>query len=146
MGFGTLEDQTASAELVLFPEVYQNYASILKKEEPVLIEGTVSVKEEEAPSILVTRIVAASSLPRSKPVKTLFIKIPSQTDARIQPLLELVKKRPGQTEVKVYFSDEQKYRYLREIPNLRWTNRRERSWKHCFPGKNWYTGKRLKTL
>ena len=52
MGFATLEDFSGTAEVIVFPNLYEEAAPVLESEEPVVIRGRVSVKEDEAPSII----------------------------------------------------------------------------------------------
>ena len=46
MAFVTLEDLSGSVEMVVFPEVYQASAELLKSDTPLLVSGTLDVGEE----------------------------------------------------------------------------------------------------
>ncbi len=56
MAFFTLEDQSGVIECLAFPKVYQRDHDIIAADEAVFVEGNLSVREEEAPKVLVTTI------------------------------------------------------------------------------------------
>ena len=57
MAFLTLEDQYGQFEVIVFPNVLESQAQLLAREQPVWVEGRVSVKEEEEPKILAERFL-----------------------------------------------------------------------------------------
>lgn len=52
MAFITLEDLYGSMEIIVFPTVLKKYRSLLSGENAVIIEGHISIKEEELPKII----------------------------------------------------------------------------------------------
>lgn len=56
MGFITLEDLTGQIEGLVFPKVFEKYDGVFKADDIVVVEGKLSVREEEEPKILVDRI------------------------------------------------------------------------------------------
>lgn len=58
MAFLTLEDLYGQFEVIVFPTVLETHAQLLSLEQPVWVEGRVSVKEEEVPKILAERLLA----------------------------------------------------------------------------------------
>lgn len=56
MGFLTLEDQTGQVECLLFPKVYDRYSRSIAADQPVLITGRLSIREEEDPKLIVDTI------------------------------------------------------------------------------------------
>jgi len=57
MAFLTLEDLYGQFEVIVFPNVLESQAQLLAREQPVWVEGRVSVKEEEEPKILAERFL-----------------------------------------------------------------------------------------
>ena len=56
MAFVNLEDLYGTAEIVVFPKVYQKSASILESGEPLVVVGRINVKEDAPPAILADEI------------------------------------------------------------------------------------------
>ncbi len=52
MAFVTLEDLFGSMEIIVFPSTYTKYSAMLAEENTVLINGRISIKEEEQPKII----------------------------------------------------------------------------------------------
>jgi len=52
MAFVTLEDLLGQMEVIVFPSVLEKYGAFLKPELPIWIEGKISVREDEAPKII----------------------------------------------------------------------------------------------
>lgn len=58
MAFITLEDRFGEIECLIFPTKYQQFFNLIKEDAPLCIEGTVSLREEEEPKILVNNITS----------------------------------------------------------------------------------------
>ncbi len=52
MAFGVIEDIFGTAELLVFPKVYEKYAGLLMPENIVVITGRLSIREDDTPKIL----------------------------------------------------------------------------------------------
>ncbi|MBQ3157333.1 MAG: DNA polymerase III subunit alpha [Clostridia bacterium] len=57
MGFITLEDLTGQIECLVFPKVYEKYQAMMAVDDLVVLTGKLSVREEEAPKLLVDRLI-----------------------------------------------------------------------------------------
>ena len=57
MAFVTLEDGSASMELLVFPKTLERYSHLLTFDAVIAVSGTVSAREEEDPKLLCDRIV-----------------------------------------------------------------------------------------
>ncbi len=98
MAFITLEDLTGEIELIIFPGVLSAYGHMLTTGSAIAVRGTISVREEEDPKILVNGIMnlernggntplftEEQKKPRANapalavPVQKLYLKVPSQT-------------------------------------------------------------------
>ena len=69
MGFVTLEDLTGQIEGLVFPKVYEQIGPLLQEDSVVVLSGKLSVREEEAPKLLVDRVcpLADWRFPADKP-------------------------------------------------------------------------------
>ena len=61
MGFVTLEDLTGRIECLIFPAVWERVGSILSPDLPVLLTGTLSVRDEEDTKLLVNTVEPLST-------------------------------------------------------------------------------------
>ncbi len=57
MAFVTLVDRYAEMECLIFPKVYTEYSHLLYADSALAIRGTISLREEETPKLLVDKIV-----------------------------------------------------------------------------------------
>ena len=57
MAFLTMEDMLGTYEVIVFPETFNKYSSILQENRVLLIEGRVSMKEDEPPKLLAQNIL-----------------------------------------------------------------------------------------
>ena len=48
MAFAVLEDRFDSFDVVIFPKQYEQYHSVLKEDTPLLVKGTVSIRDGKA--------------------------------------------------------------------------------------------------
>ena len=110
MAFISIEDKTGEMEAVVFASKFEQYSPMLLAESPVIINGTLSVKDDEAPKILLNSCTPLIENDRfaSKKSKTLYLKVPSVNSAEVQNALKLIGKG-GQAEVVLYDTQTQKY-------------------------------------
>ena len=57
MAFVQLEDLYGVTEVLVFPKVFERVASALQTDAPVLMSGKLSIREDEAPKLLLDRVV-----------------------------------------------------------------------------------------
>ena len=63
MAFVQLEDMYGVTEVLVFPKVYEKVANQLNTDEPVLMSGKLSVREDEAPKLLLDKVVPLRGAP-----------------------------------------------------------------------------------
>ncbi len=56
MAFVTVEDLYGQMEVIVFPNIYERFAKYLSKESQIIVEGKISIKEDEQPKILADKI------------------------------------------------------------------------------------------
>ncbi|HAA80509.1 MAG TPA: DNA polymerase III subunit alpha, partial [Thermoanaerobacter sp.] len=89
MAFVTIEDLYGTVEVIVFPTVYEKYSSIIKEDNPVVVRGKVSLKEEEEPKILCDEIKPLSQAI----VKKLYLNL--QDSTKIEIVKQILRKNPG---------------------------------------------------
>ncbi len=75
MAYLTLEDLTGQLECLVFPRIYQTYQPLLQQDQPVILNGRVSVREDEEPRVIVD---SAEPLVQKAPVarqSRLYLKV-----------------------------------------------------------------------
>ncbi|MDO4483515.1 MAG: OB-fold nucleic acid binding domain-containing protein [Clostridia bacterium] len=69
MGFCTLEDLTGQIECLVFPKVYERCQSQLNTDALVVLTGKLSIREEEAPKLLVERVTPLEDWESQAPLR-----------------------------------------------------------------------------
>ena len=124
MAYVTVEDDTASMEMLAFSNVLGQYGGYLKENEPVVITGRLSLRDEKEPQIIVNRARPITDLAQrpqreeAPPVQvsqaqTLYLKLPGESDPRYRKVRAIVNMFPGDGVVKVFFADTRKMRGAR---------------------------------
>jgi DNA polymerase-3 subunit alpha len=57
MGFITIEDLSGQIECLVFPKVYEKYQAMMAVDDLVVLSGKLSIREDEAPKLLVDTLV-----------------------------------------------------------------------------------------
>lgn len=99
MAFVTLEDLYGPMELIVFPTVLHRYADLLVEENIVLVNGRISIKEEEQPKIICDEVKQLNKVN----IERLYLKIDEPVDKDIRnSLISLLKFFNGKTPVCFY--------------------------------------------
>jgi len=112
MAFVTLEDLYGTMEIIVFPTVLNKYSNLLTEENIVLINGRISIKEEEQPKIIcdqVQPLKKASDLAKEDKIKIqkLYIRLRGEFDTeKMDSLMALLKFFNGNTPVCLYYEDQ----------------------------------------
>lgn len=121
MAFITLEDLTGEIELILFPGPLAAHTYLLTTGSIIAVRGTISVREEEEPKILVNSVMALEKNGGGTPLFTqketkektpdraapehtqkLYIKVPSQNSAAFRRASAFLSIFPGNIPVTFY--------------------------------------------
>lgn len=105
MAFITLEDLYGTVECIVFPTSYRSYGDLIEEDSLIVIEGKISLNEEEDPKIICERI---SELNKTAE-ETMYLKIEKDrnidTFSRIKKVLA---RHRGEVPVYVYMEDDDK--------------------------------------
>lgn len=78
MAFLQLEDLYGTAEVVVFPNVYEAALGLLKNDNVIVVRGTVNFKEDEEPKLLADRIFGINDFSGGVASGTVRITIPAE--------------------------------------------------------------------
>ncbi len=89
MGFVTLEDLTGQIECLVFPKVYDLYQAMLTVDATVVMTGKLSIREEEAPKLLVDSVTKLTEWQGVQSVRLRAAYTPARHQTpRVQPATE----------------------------------------------------------
>ena len=139
MAYVTVEDDTASIELLAFSNVLSQYGGYLRENSPVVITGRLSLRDDKEPQIVVNRARPMSDYAQGDPEPqeqphaegprqgTLYLRLPTE-DACLYPKVRAILNMfPGDSTAVLYFADTKKRRgtraalqesMLRELKNV----------------------------
>ena len=120
MAYVTVEDDTASIEMLAFSNVLNQFGGYLRENSPVVITGRLSIRDEKEPQIVINRARPMSDFadakPQPQPVTpkvfsgTLYLQLTGESDPRYDKVKAIVNMFPGDQAVKVFFADTRKMR------------------------------------
>ncbi|MBP3304699.1 MAG: DNA polymerase III subunit alpha, partial [Oscillospiraceae bacterium] len=112
MAYVTVEDDTASMEMLAFSNVLSQYGGYLRENSPVVITGRLSVRDEKEPQIVINRARPISDYAdqpqREMPAVaagTLYLQLTGESDPRYRKVRAIVNMFPGTDKVVVFFAD-----------------------------------------
>ena len=112
MAYVTVEDDTASMEMLAFSNVLSQYGGYLRENSPVVITGRLSVRDEKEPQIVINRARPISDYAdqpqREMPAAaagTLYLQLTGESDPRYRKVRAIVNMFPGTDKVVVFFAD-----------------------------------------
>ena len=119
MAYVTVEDDTASIEMLAFSNVLSQFGSYLRENQAVVITGRLSIRDEKEPQIVVNRARPISdyadgkSEPPAEPMQvqapalrgTLYLRLPSQEGKLFPKVRAILNMFPGDNQAVVYFAD-----------------------------------------
>ena len=115
MAYVTLEDDTASIEMLAFSNVLNQFGGYLKENQPVVIVGRLSMRDDKEPQIVVNRARPMSDFANQRPEEeparetvktgTLYLRLPGEEGPLFGKIRAILNMFPGQAQVVVYFAD-----------------------------------------
>ena len=96
MAFGSLEDLSGQVELVVFPDTFRDYESLLKLEEPILVAGALE-KDGDTCKILVDKVGRFQEVLAK--VTSMCLHVDKGQNLNLELLHEILNQFPGQTPV-----------------------------------------------
>ena len=113
--FLTVEDMYGAVEVIVFSKIYEKVGHRLREEQVLIIQGRVSVREDEASKIVaqdmlfyedIPESISASASPDttpvSQPLTTFWVKIPKTISVELRNIINTLASYPGSTRVMIY--------------------------------------------
>ena len=120
MAYVTMEDDTASIEMIAFSGALNEYGGYLKENTPVVVVGKLSLRDDKEPQVIVNRVRLISDYTESasqreeQPVQeipqgsTLYLRLPNEDCKEFRKIRAIVNMFPGDGQVIVFFADTRK--------------------------------------
>ena len=122
MAFIRLEDLYGGIEAIIFPKVLTQYNSVLKEEELVLLEGRISIREDEEPKLLCEKASLLSGIkdmPGENAIKSdkppvaagervLYVRMGTMNEEVLKMTVRVLEQYPGNTPVCFFCADTKK--------------------------------------
>ena len=120
MAYVTMEDDTASIEMIAFSGALNEYGGYLKENTPVVVVGKLSLRDDKEPQVIVNRVRLISDYTESasqreeQPVQeipqgsTLYLRLPNEDCREFRKIKAIVNMFPGDGQVIVFFADTRK--------------------------------------
>ncbi len=105
MAYVTLEDDTASIEMLAFSNVLSQYGGYLKENQPVVIVGRLSMRDDKEPQIVINRARPMSDFSDVPKLETLYLRLPSEQGPLFGRIRHILTMHQGDNPVVVYFAD-----------------------------------------
>jgi len=120
MAYVTLEDDTAAVEMLAFSNVLNEYGGYLRENQPVVITGRLSLRDDKEPQIVINRARPISDFTVQTPVQepdmtsgTLYLRLPTQEGSLFGKIKAILNMFPGDNAAVVYFADTKQRRGTR---------------------------------
>ena len=116
MAYVTLEDDSASVEVLVFSSVLNRFESLLQESSAVAIEGRVSLRDEKPTQLMANAVLPLESfvksgsaplraLNRVASCRKLYLKLPSEDSLEYQKTRAILNMFPGNVPAVLYFAD-----------------------------------------
>lgn len=122
MAYVTVEDDTASIELIVFSNALNEHGGYLRENAPVVVVGKLSVREDKEPQIIVNRVrpmsdfadpaqrkVMEQFIPHAQPVQplegTLYLRLPTENTPLQRKVRAILNMFPGENPAVLFFAD-----------------------------------------
>ena len=116
MAYVTVEDDTASIEMLAFSNVLNQFGGYLQENQAVVITGRLSLRDDKEPQIVINRARPISDYaenyqeeqPRQAPVPaggTLYLRLPTQEGKLFPKVRAILNMIPGGNKTVLYFAD-----------------------------------------
>jgi DNA polymerase-3 subunit alpha len=99
MALVSLEDQTGSVEVIVFPDVFSGYSALLKSEEPLLISGTAEVDDNTVK--IISQEISSLERVREAAIKGIEVNLPQRMISRrnLEDIKDIIFKYPGESAI-----------------------------------------------
>ena len=135
MAYVTMEDDTASIEMLAFASVLGQYGGYIRENSAVVVTGRLSLRDDKDPQILINRVRPISDYaserpqeaPRTQMPQTLYLRLPGEQGKLYPKIKAILNMFPGTQKTVLFFEDTRARRgttcdfrenMLRELKNV----------------------------
>lgn len=120
MAFLNVEDVYGSVECIVFPKVLNEFSPLLQEDNLVAIACRLSIREDEAPKILMQSVqLLDEALMAKKEPKRLYIQLETRNAENLKNVEKYLSPYQGDMEVRLFFKDTRK---MSSVPRRLWFN------------------------
>lgn len=113
MAFLQANDDTGTAEIIVFPNVYKLVREKLREESFLLVKGKFELQDNESVKLIANQIYFLDELEPYLSKNVILKIVPEfQNHANLVQLQQLLKKHPGNVDVQLYYESSQQIRKL----------------------------------
>ena len=117
MAYVTVEDDTATVEMLAFSNVLSQYGGFLRENEPVVVTGRLSLRDDKEPQIVVNRVRPMSDFSANEDLTVLeeepvtvytgilYLRLATEEETLFRKIRAILNMFPGESQVVVYFAD-----------------------------------------
>lgn len=116
MAYVTLEDDTAAIEMLAFSNVLSQYGGYIRENQPVVISGRLSLREDKEAQIVINRARPMTDFEQNTPAAeefrdkrplagTLYLRLSTEEGNLFRKIRAILNMFPGDNRVVVYFAD-----------------------------------------
>ena len=133
MAYVTMEDDTASIEMLAFASVIGQYGGYIRENSAVVVTGRLSLRDDKDPQILLNRVRPISDYAAEPPkqvnpaARTLYLRLPGEAGKLYPKIRAILNMFPGTQKTVLFFEDtrvrrgttcEFRENMLRELKNV----------------------------
>ncbi len=114
MLFVTLQDRFAELEMLVFPRQVEKVSALMIPDTAICVQANLSVKEDEAPKLLLQSAFALQSngdffAPKVAKNGKLYLRLSGAQDERLPAVISILEQEAGELEVQLYYADAKQY-------------------------------------
>ena len=100
--FLTVEDMYGAVEVVVFNKLYEKFGPKLAADQVVIVQGKVSVREDEDSKIIANDMLLYDDIPQDNTGTTLWVKVPKSRPVPPSHITDILSAYRGDTQVMIY--------------------------------------------
>ena len=106
MAFTSVEDLTGTLEVIVFPRVLGSFRDALQDNAVVVIDGRLSVREDEPPKLMAETVTPIDQYGAGRPAQPqrLYLRLPSRTCPQYDKVINLLENFDGSMPVNPVFA------------------------------------------
>ena len=111
MAYVTMEDDTASIEMLAFASVIGQYGGYIRENSAVVVTGRLSLRDDKDPQILLNRVRPISDYAAEQPkqvipaAQTLYLRLPGEAGKLYPKIRAILNMFPGTQKTVLFFED-----------------------------------------